>query len=114
MTCRWSLCAIALVCCLMLVPSTPRVEGQDVQAPAIKGWKKGVGWGWIWGPQDEVGSLNAMTPKTKQAALQLAASGQVFDLGVTYSRNSYKWPGHSPGEIMSFRSPEGVHRQGDV
>jgi kynurenine formamidase len=33
---------------------------------------------------------------------------------VTYDRTSFKWPGHSPGEIMSFRTPEGVKRQGDL
>jgi kynurenine formamidase len=39
--------------------------------------------------------------------------GKVYDLGVTYDRSSYKWPGHSPGEIMIFRGPEGVKRQQD-
>jgi kynurenine formamidase len=80
----------------------------------IKGWTKGKGWGWIWGKDDEVGSLNAMTPKTTQAALSLAKQGKAYDLGVPYDRTSFKWPGHSPGEIMSFRTPEGVKRQGDI
>ena len=39
--------------------------------------------------------------------------GQLEALGITYDRTSYKWPGHSPGEIISFRTPEGVKRQGD-
>jgi kynurenine formamidase len=82
-------------------------------AAKIKGWKKGVGWGWIWGKSDEVGALNAMTDASRAAALRLAKSGKVYDLGITYSRNSYKWPGHSPAEIMTFRSPEGVARQKD-
>jgi kynurenine formamidase len=81
--------------------------------PALKGWKQGTGWGWIWGDEDEVGALNALTPETTRAALELAERGEVFDLGVTYSRNSYKWPGHSPGEIMTFRSPEGTRRQNE-
>ena len=38
-------------------------------------------------------------------------SGKVYDLGITYSRRSYKWPGHSPGEIISFRSPGGEAAQ---
>ncbi|MER3415595.1 MAG: hypothetical protein C4297_05210 [Gemmataceae bacterium] len=83
------------------------------QTVAIKGWVRGKGWGWIWGADDEVGALNAMTSESIRAALQLVRQGKVYDLGVTYSRNSYKWPGHSPGEIMTFRSPEGVKRQGD-
>src|SRR5262245_59197747 len=80
----------------------------QTQSPAaIKGWKQGQGWGWIWGKDDEVGSLNAMTDESRAAALKLATRGKAYDLGVTYSRRSFKWPGHSPGEIMSFRSPTG-------
>ena len=85
----------------------------DEKASAIKGWKKGVGWGWIWGKDDELGALNAMTPETIRAALDLAKQGRTYDLGVAYSRNSYKWPGHNPCEVMSFRTPEGVKRQAD-
>jgi kynurenine formamidase len=83
-------------------------------ASPIKGWKQGVGWGWIWGKDDQRGALNAMTDATRRDALSLAKTGRVYDLGVTYSRSSYKWPGHSPGEIITFRSPEGVKRQQDV
>jgi kynurenine formamidase len=63
--------------------------------------------------EDEVGSLNEMTDASRLAALRLAKQGKTYDLGVTYDRNSYKWPGHSPGEIISFRTPEGVKRQQD-
>ena len=85
------------------------------QRPAGRaaGWQKGKGWGWIWGAADEVGSLNAMTDATRLAALGLAKQGKVYDLGIPYSRNSYRWPGHSPGEIMTFRTPEGVKRMKD-
>jgi kynurenine formamidase len=79
--------------------------------PAVKGWRSGKGWGWVWGEKDEVGALNAMTPQTVRQAMQLATQGRVYDLGITYSRNSYKWPGHSSGEILTYRSPEGVARQ---
>src|SRR5262245_38456824 len=71
--------------------------GQNYAPSSIKGWKMGTGWGWVWGKDDEVGSLNAMTDQSRSAALKLAAQGRVYDLGVTYSRRSYKWPGHSPG-----------------
>ncbi len=87
---------------------------QDEPSAIATGWKLGQGWGAIWGPEDEVGSLNAMTPRTMAAAAQLISSGQVYDLGVTYDRTSFKWPGHSPGEIITFRSPEGVKRQRDI
>jgi kynurenine formamidase len=89
-------------------------EKKSEQKPAeAKGWKKGKGYGWVWGEKDEVGSLNAMTPQTIKAALGLVKEGKVYDLGVPYDRESYKWPGHNPAEIITFRGPEGVKRQGD-
>jgi kynurenine formamidase len=88
------------------------VHGDDKEPAAIKGWTKGQGWG-PWGADDELGSLNAMTPASIQAALKLAKHGKVYDLGVSYAAESFKWPGHSPGAILTFRGPEGVHRQGD-
>src|SRR5436190_24346928 len=60
--------------------------GQNEPTATIKGWKRGVGWGWIWGQDDEVGSLNAMTDPSRTAALRLAPQGKVYDLGITYSR----------------------------
>jgi kynurenine formamidase len=89
-------------------PQPPRADG-----PPIQGWQKGKGWGWVWGKDDELGSLNAMTDASRAAALSLATRGETFDLGLAYSRRSFKWPGHNPGEILSFRSPEGVDRMAD-
>jgi kynurenine formamidase len=85
----------------------------SAQSEPIRGWRKGIGWGWVWGKDDEIGSLNALTNPSRAAALSLATRGEVFDLGVTYSRRSYKWPGHSPGEIITFRSPDGIRRMQD-
>jgi kynurenine formamidase len=91
------------------------VVASRASAPeAIKGWQKGKGWGWIWGKGDEVGALNALTDATRASALSLAKRGEVFDLGQTYSRRSFKWPGHSPGEIITFRSPDGIRRMKDA
>ncbi len=84
------------------------------QSIALKKWKPNNGWGWVWGKDDEVGSLNEMTDGSRLAAIGLVTQGKVYDLGVTYDRTSYKWPGHSPGEIMSFRTPEGTKRQADL
>ena len=81
------------------------------QDGGMKKWTKGKGWGWVWGPQDEVGNLNEMTDASRLTALKLVTQGKVYDLGLPYDRYSYKWPGHSPGEIMSFRSPAGVRSQ---
>src|SRR5262245_58697381 len=79
----------------------------------VRSWTPGRGWGWIWGPDDEVGSLNGLTDASRLRALTLVKRGHVFDLGHTYSRRSFKWPGHNPGEVVSFRSPDGIHRMGD-
>lgn len=96
-----------------ILPAPPdNAAVADEKAPAA-GWVKGKGYGPVWGKDDEVGSLNAMTPATIRDALKLAKDGTVHDLGVVYSRNSFRWPGHSPGEILTFRSPEGINRQRD-
>jgi kynurenine formamidase len=54
-----------------------------------------------------------MTDASRAAALRLARRGQAFDLGMTYSRRSYRYAGHSPGEIITFRSPDGLERMKD-
>ena len=80
-----------------------------------KGWVPGKGYGWVYGKTDELGSLNAITsPAHTLAALRQIKTGKVFDLGVRVSRNSYKWPGHSPTEVISFRSPGGEKRANDT
>jgi kynurenine formamidase len=84
------------------------------QDAGMKKWVQGRGWGWVWGAEDEVGALNEMTDQSRAAALRLASQGKVYDLGLPYDRNSYRWAGHNPGEIISFRTPEGVARQQDL
>ena len=84
------------------------------QDAGMKKWTKGKGWGWVWGNEDQVGNLNEMTDASRLAAVQLIRQGKAYDLGLPYDRNSYKWPGHSPGEVISFRSPHGVKTQKDL
>jgi len=84
----------------------------DAQAP--KGWVQGKGYGWVWGPTDEIGALNAVTSAKVMSALKIPTQGKVYDLGVLYDRASFQWPGHSPAEVMSFRTPEGLKRSGDL
>ncbi len=104
----------ALVVMALVFTGIGSVSGQrDDDPTSIRGWIEGKGWGWIWGDDDEIGSLNAMGPSTIRAAMNIAQEGVVYDLGVRYGRNSYKWPGHSPCEVMTFRGPEGVKRQAD-
>lgn len=93
-------------------PAPARSEASQPEQPAVKGWTKGKGWG-PWGKDDEIGSLNAMTASTIRSALGIVKEGKVYDLGINYDAESFKWPGHSPGAIMTFRGPEGVRRQGD-
>lgn len=89
-----------------------------VCAPALlysQGWQKGKGYGWVFGPKDERGAINTVnTPAKILAALRSAKTGRVFDLGVPVDRTSYKWPGHSPTEVLSYRSPEGAKRAPDT
>lgn len=105
--------AVGLLLSFSWVAGSRFSSAQTPLATTIKGWKQGQGWGWIWGQDDQVGSLNAMSDDSRAAALKQASQGKVYDLGVTYSRRSFKWPGHSPGEIMSFRSPGGEGAQKD-
>lgn len=77
----------------------------------VKGWVQGKGYGWIWGPNDDIGALNAVTDQKVMAALRIPKQGKVYDLGVLYDRASFQWAGHSPAEVMSFRTPEGLKRQ---
>ena len=63
---RWLACA-AIVAVLCATFSNSVATAAD-ETPPIKGWKKGKGWGWIWGKEDEVGSLNAMTAESRKAA----------------------------------------------
>ncbi|MGH9661241.1 MAG: cyclase family protein [Bryobacteraceae bacterium] len=80
-----------------------------------KGWVKGKGYGWVWGSTDEVGAMNAInSPAQILKALGAVKTGRVFDLGVRVDNSSYKWPGHSPTQIVTYRSPEGVKRGRDI
>jgi kynurenine formamidase len=81
-------------------------------AQTPRGWTKGKGYGWVYGKDDEVGALNAIaSPEWVLAALRDVKRGRVYDLGVPIDRRSYRWPGHSPTEIITYRSPEGEKRQ---
>ncbi len=97
---RWT---VLLVCAAALLAQSP------------KGWVKGKGYGWIWGKADEIGALNAIAgPEWVRRALAEVKQGRVYDLGVRIDRRSYKWPGHSPIEVMTFRSPHGVKGGKDI
>jgi hypothetical protein len=92
-------------------PKVARRAGAQGSATEIapQQWEQGTGWGWVWG-DDEVGNLNELSPELALKALSLVERGQVYDLGLTYARDSYKFEGHNPGEVMSFRTSSGGDR----
>ena len=72
--------------------------GQN-EAGTIKGWKRGwLGLDLGQGRRSRLAECDDRSLALRRA--RLATQGKVYDLGVTYSRRSYKWPGHSPGEIV--------------
>jgi kynurenine formamidase len=94
---------MSLACCLC---------AQDLPT---KGWTQGKGYGPVYGKDDQVGALNAIgDAQHVLRALRDVKNGRVYDLGVRVDRTSFKWPGHSPTEILSFRSPEGLQRGKDL
>lgn len=99
---------------LAVAPALAKDPPPPTKAKAGPTWKKGKGWGWIWGRADERGALNAITDASRLAALALVREGRAFDLGVPYDRESFRAGVHNPGEIISFRTPEGLNRQRDV
>ena len=81
----------AMLVCLSFGSSVVLERNElKAQEGAVRGWKQGQGWGWIWGKNDEVGSLNAVTPAMVLKAMSLVKQGKVYDLGVTYDRTSFK------------------------
>jgi len=64
------------------------------------------------GKDDKAGALSAITSQNVLKALSLVKQGKVYDMGINYDRTSFKWP--SPGDILTFRSPEGVKRQNSL
>ena len=98
--------------------ATPRgqnaARAQDSPSVTPKQWQQGEGWGWVWGDDDQVGNLNELSPELTKKALAQVNEGKVYDLGLTYERRSYKFAGHSPGEIISFRTPLGMASQEDL
>ncbi|QGJ68976.1 Cyclase [Planctomycetales bacterium 10988] len=115
----WSITCLVFVLWWTNSAPLPQAAGQpkpESAAPSEAekiGWKQGEGWQ-SRGKADEQGALNVMNEKSVLKALSLVKKGEVYDLGVTVDRNSYQWIGHSPCEIISFRSPEGIKRQRDL
>jgi kynurenine formamidase len=78
----------------------------------VDGWRRGHGWGWVWGAADERGALNAVTPGRVAAALRRVEHGRVYDLGVEIDRSTFLAGVHAPTEVVPYRTPEGMAREG--
>ncbi len=101
---------------LLAAPRSPRTAAAQDSPPEVspEKWEQGKGWGWVWGDDDQLGNLNELSPELTLKALSLVKEGKVYDLGLTYDRNSYRFEGHNPGEIISFRTPDGLNTQEDL
>ena len=74
---------------------------------APPGWRRGDGWGWTWGPADEVGALNALSDASRLDAVRRISRGRVFDLGVAIDGTSYLASAHVPTSVVSYRTSHG-------
>ncbi len=72
-----------------------------------------AGTAYQYGPDDEVGALNEMTPASVVAAAKLVKNGKIYDLDPGRFRGMPLWPGHPPYELMTFRTPMGEYVQKD-
>ena len=81
---------------------------------AVRGWRQGQGWGWIWGEDDEIGALNAISEPSVLAAFRQVAQGRVFDLGVCVDRRSFRAAPHVATEVVAFRTPDGLTRDDGI
>ncbi len=99
----------------LFLPPLLLLTASALWAQPVKGWQKGKGYGWVYGNDDQVGALNAIaSPAHTLAALRAVKTGRVFDLGMRVDKTSFKWPGHSSVEVITYRSPESVKRQKDI
>jgi kynurenine formamidase len=64
-----------------------------------------------WGPKDEIGRLNLMTPESRAAVLGRLGAGQVYDLSVDYFIGMPSWQaaGDPPYQMWMTHTPHGDH-----
>ena len=108
---RAALLGVSASAVLALLDGSSQAAASD-RGVRPKKWQRGRGWGWVWGSDDEVGALNELSPALARKALA-HGRGHVYDLGLAYDRRSFKFSGHADGEIVTYRSPQGLLLQRD-
>ena len=78
-------------------------------AAALKKWQRGKGWGWVWGADDEVGSLNEMTDASRLAATKLVTQGKTYDRAIVDLGSRAFSPGQTYVALSRIRSLEGMY-----
>ena len=68
---------------------------------ALAGQPDGNNWG-KWGPDDEHGSLNYITPDKIAMAARLAKKGKVFNLAIDLKPNTPGWTGRTYRHTFDF------------
>lgn len=80
-------------------------------SPLIEGL---TNWG-RWGAEDEVGSLNLMSPEVIRRAAGLVKTGKAYSLGMPLDARGPQWPlRHKTWKVTTFRSTEGRGSCDDV
>ena len=69
-------------------------------------WLTNNNWG-KWGPDDEIGVLNDVTPADVVKAVSLIKTGKVYDLETIRFHGMPVWDGHCGFELMTYASPKG-------
>jgi len=62
-------------------------------------------WG-KWGPNDEKGALNYITPEVTLAALNLIKKGKIYSLAIPIQKRTAIFPGHYPIEYHMICGPQ--------
>jgi kynurenine formamidase len=64
-----------------------------------------------WGPKDEIGRLNLMTPDSREQVLERLSGGMVYDLSVEYFIGMPSWQaaGDPPYQMWMTHTPHGDH-----
>jgi kynurenine formamidase len=64
--------------------------------------RAGNNWG-KWGPDDQLGTLNYITPQVRTNAAKMVRSGKVFNVAIDLKKNAPGWPGRTFLHLFEFK-----------